>query len=111
MASRLVKVRSAALQRTATGTALEQSADLQKPAHRGLRRPASADKLQLCRLALAASFVAGSSHTTSAPLLEGLTQRIQQLHHRPYLPRGTAERCLLLLTSILQVSPVLFGFS
>ena len=40
----------------------------------------------------------------AAGLIQDLAGSCQQLHHRPYLPRGFPERILLLLTSLLEVS-------
>ena len=39
----------------------------------------------------------------AAGLINDLAGSCQQLHHRPYLPRGFPERILLLLTSLLEV--------
>jgi hypothetical protein len=46
-------------------------------------------------------------HADGAPkeqLLAELEAQAQQLYRRPYLARGTAERTLLLLTSLFQVA-------
>ena len=57
-----------------------------------------------CRLALAVLYLSSAAGGQPvAQQLQGLAHSVQQLHHRPYLPRGTAERCLLLLITLLQV--------
>ncbi len=44
-----------------------------------------------------------------APMFACLEEKLQSLHTRPYLAQGSAERALLLLNALLEVSPPPFA--
>ena len=56
---------------------------------------------RLSRLLLTANETTGGLLEEEFSLLE---ERLQELYHRPYLAKGSAERALILLKALLQVA-------
>ena len=62
-----------------------------------------------CRLSLMTLFALDAPGQEACQLVQDLAGSLQQLHRRPYLPRGLPERVLLLMASLMQVPALLLS--